>query len=86
MSLEIAQLPDKFQCLDWGKCIYVNCGQSFTFDKSNTQCCLCGEILKTYNTKNHALIGSSNKNVDEIRCKVYYLCRNCKRQCTICKS
>lgn len=85
MSLEIAQLSNKLQRLDWEDCLYVNCDQSFTLEESEAECCICGKILKTSNTKNHALIGSSQEKVEEIICKVHYLCYKCKGQCSVCR-
>lgn len=84
MSIEIAQLSDKLQRLDWGKCVYVTCGSSFSFEESEAQCCICGESLNPSYSKNHALIGSQNPNVEEVISKIHYLCRKCKRQCTVC--
>jgi hypothetical protein len=81
MSLEVEQLADKFQDLDWENCKYVGCGPSFLLEDSDAKCCLCKNNLKTYNSKNHALIGSNDPNVEVSIGKVHYICRRCKKEC-----
>ena len=85
MTLKICQLSDKLRSLAWGKSEFVNCGEFYTADKLNVKCCLCSQQLKASDFENsHALIGGLKEKVEEWICKVHYLCRNCKKQCSIC--
>lgn len=84
MTLKLSQLSDKLQRLDWGKSKYVACTKSFTIETFESKCSLCQKNLKPSNSKNHILIGSSEPNVEEVISAFHYLCRNCKKQCTVC--
>lgn len=86
MSFQLCQLSDKLQRLNWGTSKFVTCGECFMTNKSNVQCCLCDVMLKSFDFKNaHALMGGPEENVEEHISKIHYLCRNCKKQCTICR-
>lgn len=82
--IELNGLSDVFEHLKWGKCKYVSCSESCSFDESEAECCLCEVTLKTSDSKNHMIIGSPLVNAWERLSKIYYLCRKCKRYCNIC--
>jgi hypothetical protein len=84
MALELYQLSDKLQRLDWGNSVFVDCSEFYIVDSLNVNCCLCNRSLKASDENSHALIGGTTLEVEELICKIYYLCRNCKKQCTIC--
>ncbi|CAN5605330.1 hypothetical protein BH23THE1_BH23THE1_32930 [soil metagenome] len=85
MSFRLCQLSDKLQRLDWGNSEFVDCGEFYMTDNLNVKCCLCERDLNASDSEHsHTLIGSPQSEIYEVISKVHYLCRNCKKQCTVC--
>jgi hypothetical protein len=81
--IEIYQLSDTLKSLDWRRSKYVSCSQGPPDRNDYTKCCLCQESLKDSLEEYHMLTGYYS--IDEESDKIYYyLCRNCRSQCSVC--